>query len=124
MTEINTRFNATVDSQSVRVEFVFPFPSNTTAKRVYFVCDLDEQNELIGMETLDLYCRAGLPELFLLGKSTEGLARSGRVIYNEKQAMLYVNLSGEPKSVDQKTGWGSLLFDSAERLVGLSAEFD
>ena len=124
MTEIDTRFNATVSSQSVRVEFVFPFPSNATPKPVYFVCDFDEQDDLIGLETLDLHCSAGLSELSLVGKSPRGLARSGRVLYFEKEEGLYVNLTGRSKSVNQRVCEGVLLFDSANRLIGLSAKFD
>ena len=123
MTKIDTHFNANIDEKSVRVEFIFPFPLDTMLEPVEFICDFDERDDLIGLETLDLNCSAGLPELSLIGKATHGLTRQGRVSYYEKGKAFYVNLTGRPKSLKQRVCNGFLFFDTAKRLIGLSASY-
>lgn len=124
MTYIATRYNAQIGADGFRVEFVDPFPNLITISPAEFICDFDERNELIGIETLNLYCENNLDALSLLREPAEGLETLGRARYNEKGQVFYFNLTGKHgPSVDQRVCEGSLIFDPSGRLVGLEAKY-
>ncbi len=124
MSYMITRYNAQIGAGGFHVEFVDPFPDSVTRSPAEFICDSDERNELIGIETLNLYCDENPDALSLLRAPTEGLSTLGRVRYYEKGQAFYLNLTGKHgPSVYQKVCEGSLLFDSRRRLIGLEGKY-
>jgi len=124
MTYITTRYNAQIGADGFRVEFVDPFPDSVTRCPAEFICDFDERDELIGIETLNLYCDENPDALSLLRESTEGLETPGRARYYEKGQAFYFNITGKHgPSVNQKVCEGSLIFDSKRRLAGLEGKY-
>lgn len=109
-----------IKNGSITIEFL-KIVQQPNPKSLEMVIDFDQQDEILGIEILNLFFQAGEKSLDVIKMSTSNQGDGLRYAYDEKSDAFWLQLK-KGKSLHQIPVMGTVFLDNKGQIISLNAD--